>query len=139
MRPNASLASLAVPLLVLLTFPGLFFPQPVPVTGNLERSTVGLDDFRGASPRRASLSPAKNVLRLVVSRKPVAYSMHPGREDALNFLDAYVTETLECGHQLDQFFNPPVEPLIAKRRRCAKCQPQVIEFPARDAPQRKAA
>jgi hypothetical protein len=88
------------------------------------------------------VSPAKDVLRLVVSRKPVACCLYPEREDALSFLSAYVTETLECGHKIDQFFNPPVEPLIAKRRRCVKCRPlNVIEFPARnrDAPQSKAA
>jgi hypothetical protein len=79
------------------------------------------------------------VLRLVISRKPVACCLYPEREDALNFLSAYVVETLECGHQTDQFFNPPVESLIAKRRRCVKCRPNVIEFPARAAPQRKAA
>lgn len=83
----------------------------------------------------------KSVLRLVVSRKPVAHCLYPEREDALNFLNAYVVETLECGHTLPQFFNPPVESLIAKRRRCAKCQPKVIEFPAQRnaAPERKVA
>lgn len=85
------------------------------------------------------MPPAKPVLRLVVSRKPVAYCLYPEREDALNFLGAYVVETLECGHRVEQFFNPPVEALIAKRRRCAKCHPNVIEFPARDALVRKAA
>ena len=90
------------------------------------------------------MSPAKPVLRLVVSRKPVAVCHFPEREDALQFLGAYVVETLECGHRVDQFFNPPVEPLIAKRRRCAQCHPNVIEFPrqedrARAAPQRKVA
>lgn len=82
----------------------------------------------------------KSVLRLVVSRKPVPYCSFPEREDALDFLGAYVLETLECGHRVEQFFNPPVESLIAKRRRCAQCRPtNVIEFPARGAPQRKAA
>lgn len=82
---------------------------------------------------------SKAVLRLIVSRKPVPYCSFPEREDALNFLGAYVIETLECGHRLDQFFNPPLESLIAKRRRCAECQPKVIVFPARAAPQGKAA
>ena len=85
------------------------------------------------------MCPANNVLRLVVSRKPVAYCFYPEREDALNFLGAYVVETLECGHQVDHFFNPPVEPLIAKRRRCVKCAPNLIEFPARSVPEMKAA
>jgi hypothetical protein len=79
------------------------------------------------------------VLRLVVSRKPIAICHFPEREDALNFLAAYVVETLECGHQVSQFFIPPLETLIAKRRRCAECPVNVIEFPARSAPQRKAA
>jgi hypothetical protein len=96
-------------------------------------------DFEGASPRRAFMQPARNVLRLIVSRKPVPYCSFPEREDALNFLGAYVLETLECGHRVEQFFNPPVESLIAKRRRCAKCLPELIEFPARDVPLRKAA
>ena len=82
---------------------------------------------------------AKAVLRLVVSRKPVAHCLHPEREDALNFLSAYVVETLECGHSVEHFFNPPVDPLSAKRRRCAECEPKVIEFPARASPLRKAA
>jgi hypothetical protein len=82
---------------------------------------------------------AKSVLRLVVSRKPVPYCFYPEREDALNFLGAYVLETLECGHRVEQFYNPPVESLIAKRRRCGQCQPNVIEFPVRGAPVRKAA
>ena len=81
----------------------------------------------------------KDVLRLIVSRKPVPYCFYPERDDALNFLGAYVVETLECGHRVEQFFNPPVESLIAQRRRCAACRPKVIEFPARAAPQRKAA
>ena len=85
------------------------------------------------------MPPMQAVLRLVVSRKPVPFCFYPEREDALNFLGAYVVETLECGHRVEQFYNPPVESLIAKRRRCAQCQPKVIEFPARAAPQRKAA
>lgn len=87
------------------------------------------------------MPPSKSVLRLVVSRKPVAYCLHPERADALNFLRAHVVETLECGHRVEQFFNSPIEVLIAKRRRCAECHPKVIEFPAPDeaAPQRKAA
>lgn len=140
MRLNAPLA----PALVLIAFFCQFFFGPVPAVpsfaGNSARPTVRLHDFRGASPRKASMPQVRNVLRLVVSRKPVPYCSFPEREDALNFLGAYVVETLECGHRLDQFFNPPVEALIAKRRRCAKCLPtNVIEFPARDAPRRKAA
>jgi hypothetical protein len=83
--------------------------------------------------------PPLAALRLVVSRKPVAVCFHPEREDALNVLGAYVVETLECGHRVHQYFNPPVESLIAKRRRCAECQPKVLEFPARASPGRKAA
>ena len=134
MRPNV----LAFILVVFLC--QFFCPAPALSAGNPPRSTVRLNDFRGASPRKASMSPARNVLRLVVSRKPVAFCQFPGREDALNFLAAYVVETLECGHVVHQFYNPPVDPLIAKRRRCSECQPtNVMEFPARGAPERKAA
>lgn len=95
---------------------------------------------QGASPKKASMThPSLAVLRLVVSRKPVPVCFHPEREDALNFLGAYVVETLECGHRVEQYYNPPVESLTAKRRRCAECHPKVLEFPARAAPQRKAA
>jgi hypothetical protein len=75
---------------------------------------------------------AKAVLRLVVCRKPVPYLMHPEREDAAKFLGSYVVETLECGHKVHQFFNPPVESLIAKRRRCRECDEaeQVVEITA---------
>ncbi len=148
MRPSASLALrltiLATLALIALAFLCQFF-DPVPArAGNPQRSTVRLADLRGASPRKASMPPATNVLRLVVSRKPVAFCQHPEREDALNFLLAYVVETLECGHRVEHFFNPPVEALIAKRRRCSECPPNVIEFigqqdRARAAPRRKAA
>lgn len=84
---------------------------------------------QGASPQESRMPQPKDVLRLIVSRKPVPYCFYPERDDALNFLGAYVVE----------FFNPPVESLIAQRRRCAACRPKVIEFPARAAPQRKAA
>jgi hypothetical protein len=95
---------------------------------------------QGASPKKASMNqPPLAALRLVVSRKPVAVCFHPEREDALNFLGAYVVETLECGHRVEQYYNHPVESLIAKRRRCKKCSTNLIQFPARDAPQRKAA
>ncbi len=140
MRPSAPLSRPAA--FVLVAFLAAFlcpFSYPVPaLAGNLQRSTVRLHDFRGASPRKASM-PAKSVLRLVVSRKPVPFCQFPEREDALNFLGAYVVETLECGHTVPHFFNPPVESLIAKRRRCAECEPKVIQFPARAAPERKAA
>lgn len=139
MRPNA----FAFIAFAFVAFLCPFFPVPALAAGNLERPTCRLAtlhsiDFRGASPRNPSM-PQKAVLRLVVSRKPVAYCSFPEREDALNFLGAYVVETLECGHKIDQFFIPPVEPLIAKRRRCAQCPVNVIEFPARNAPLRKAA
>lgn len=72
------------------------------------------------------------VLRKITLRKPVPYCAHPQREDALNFLGAYVTETLECGHKVDVFFNPPLESLIAQRRRCQECDEteKVIEITA---------
>lgn len=82
------------------------------------------------------MSPAQNVLRLVVSRKPVAFCQFPEREDALDFLGAYVVETLECGHEVTHFFNPPVESLIAKRRRCGRCTPNVIELRGRGSPEK---
>ena len=135
MRPSA------LPLCILIALLCQFFPPgPALAAGNFPRSTVRLSDFRGASPQEPFVSPAKAVLRLVVSRKPVPYCFYPEREDALNFLGAYVVETLECGHSVEHFFNPPVESLIAKRRRCAQCEPKLIEFPAQTkAPQRKAA
>jgi len=78
------------------------------------------------------MSHGKAVLRLVVCRKPVPFCAHPGREDELNFLGAYVIETLECGHQQSAFFNPPEEKLIAKRRRCRQCDDaaKVVEITA---------
>jgi hypothetical protein len=95
---------------------------------------------QGASPQESLMHESQAVLRLVVSRKPVPYCFYPEREDALNFLGAYVVETLECGHRVHHFFNPPVESLIAKRRRCAECKSNVFDFPARAAPrERKAA
>lgn len=145
MRPNPSLA-LPVPALILVAFLCQFvYPGPAIAAGKPECPTVRLHGFRGASPRKALMpqgrTPSKSVLRLVVSRKPVACCLHPERADALHFLRAHVVETLECGHRVEQFFNSPVEVLIAKRRRCAECHPKVIEFPARDeaAPARKAA
>jgi hypothetical protein len=74
----------------------------------------------------------KAVLRLVLSRKPVPFCAYPQREDALNFLGVYVVETLECGHRVHAFFNPPVENLVAKRRRCKECDEavKVIEITA---------
>lgn len=138
MRPSALVLIVIIAALVLTLVCPLFRPVPA-FAGNPSRSTVRLNHFRGASPRKASMNE-KSVLRLVVSRKPVPYCSFPEREDALDFLGAYVLETLECGHRVEQFFNPPVESLIAKRRRCAQCRPtNVIEFPARGAPQRKAA
>lgn len=145
MRPSCSpalnLTAIVRTLVLIALLCPLFHPDPALSAGNPPRSTVRLDDFRGASPRKALMPQGKSVLRLVVSRKPVAACLYPEREDALNFLNAYVVETLECGHSVEMFFNPPVEALIAKRRRCMRCHPNVIEFPARDqtAPQRKAA
>ena len=87
---------------------------------------------QGASPLESRMTDRKAVLRLVLRRKPVPYCSFPEREDALNFLGAYVVETLECGHEVSAFFNPPVESLIAKRRRCKKCDDaeKVIEITA---------
>jgi hypothetical protein len=134
MRPNASrLAALIVATLIVIAFLCQFFrPGPALAAGNSARPTVRLHGFRGASPKKALMPPSKSVLRLVVSRKPVACCLYPERKDALNFLSAYVVETLECGHQVEQFFNPPVEALIAKRRRCGECNEagNVIEIAA---------
>lgn len=76
---------------------------------------------QGASPQESQMPQGKAVLRLIVCRRPMPYCAHPTRSDALNFLGAYVVETLECGHKLEAFFNPPMENLIAKRRRCREC------------------
>jgi hypothetical protein len=76
---------------------------------------------QGASPLESRMLHRPAVLRLVVCRKPVPYCSFPERADALNFLGAYVVETLECGHQMPVYFNPPLESLIAKRRRCKAC------------------
>jgi hypothetical protein len=130
MRPSAPIAlfSSCCAVLLILSICQVVPQGALPVTGN------------PASPRNAAMCPAKSILRLVVSRQPVAYCTQPERgKYVLDFLSAYVIETLECGHQVEQFFNPPIEPLIAKRRRCVKCVPNVIEFPTRDASQRKAA
>lgn len=129
MRPSRS----PVFALILIAFLWQFFFRPVPaLAGNSPRPTVRLHGFRGASPRKAFMPPAKSVLRLIVSRKPVAVCLYPEREDALNFLTAHVIETLECGHKVETFFNPPIESLIAKRRRCRKCDEaeKVIEIKA---------
>lgn len=77
--------------------------------------------IQGASPQEGPMPQAKAVLRRVLCRKPVPFCIFPDRDDALSFLSAYMVETLECGHQLDTFFNPPVETLTAKYRRCREC------------------
>jgi hypothetical protein len=78
------------------------------------------------------MSKVKAVLRRVVCRKPVAFCAFPEREDALNFLQAYMVESLECGHRVSTFFNPPVENLTAKYRRCRECDEagKIIEITA---------
>ena len=60
--------------------------------------------------------PAKAALQRVVHRRPVPFvhdAEHP------TYLQCYVVETLECGHQLTTY--PQCDPLIAKYRRCQKC------------------
>lgn len=69
--------------------------------------------------------PAKAVLRRVVLRKPVPFLLYPERKDRADYLGVYMVETLECGHELSTF--PQIDPLIAKFRRCDKCDvPRVI-------------
>lgn len=62
---------------------------------------------------------AARLLRLVVSRRPVA--LQPCPESAPSYLTAYVVETLECGHSQDYHFIEGAENLTAKRRLCIEC------------------
>lgn len=62
---------------------------------------------------------SERILRLVVSRRPVAHQPYP--EQAPSYLLAYVTELLECGHSQDVHFSEGVENLTAKRRVCHEC------------------
>jgi hypothetical protein len=88
---------------------------------------------QGASPQESPMPLwPKAVLRRVLSRKPMPFSAFPDRPDALNFLRCYMVETLECGHRVETYFNPPVDNLTAKYRRCKKCDEaaNVIEITA---------
>lgn len=76
------------------------------------RLAVGV---QGASPQE-NLMPAKAALQRVVVRKPVPYMPHA---HVPTYLLCYVVETLECGHDVTTY--PQSDPLIAKYRRCQKC------------------
>jgi hypothetical protein len=79
--------------------------------------------------------PAKAVLRRVTHRKPVPFLLHPEREseDRADFLGVYVVETLECSHTVTTY--PEADPLIAKYRRCNKCDGgSVISISTRKGP-----
>ena len=58
------------------------------------------------------------IQRLVVARK-----LHPHQPDKKNpnYILIYVTETLDCGHELTVYPGDD-EPLVAKRRVCHQCQ-----------------
>lgn len=142
LRLSLALLLIAVAAFVVVCQP---LPAPVPPAATPAKiANVRLQDFSRRFPQEGPfMSPTPAVLPLVVCRKPVAFSMQPERDDALNYLNAYVVETLECGHEVNQHFNPPLENLIAKRRRCLQCdqrqidEPQVkrvLEFPS---PQKK--
>lgn len=126
MRPNPSRAFaffLAVVCCSLLWTPILALADNSPLPPYTATATSAVA-VQGASPQESpkQMPEPRAVLRLVVCRKPVAFCQFPERQDALDFLGAYVVETLECGHSVHQFFNPPIESLIAKRRRCRECE-----------------
>jgi len=62
----------------------------------------------------------KFPLHKVVQRIPRAYLRYPEREDRDLHLGVYVIEHLECGHEYLAFAQ--TDPLIAKFRRCLKCE-----------------
>jgi hypothetical protein len=62
------------------------------------------------------LMPNLRLLRLVIQRKPIPFMPYPKNPQ---YLLAYCTELLECGHQVDFF--PQADPLIARRRSCPDC------------------
>lgn len=76
-------------------------------------------------------------LKKVVHRKPVPFLLHPDREDAARYLGVYCVETLECGHKVHTY--PRVDALTATRRDCKDCGSNLIEFPAPQRRERKAA
>ena len=81
-------------------------------SGNVTKSIV----VSAAEPDSAKFRAMTRALRLVTLRVPKAHMPYAHVPD---YLLAYVTETLECGHQLDFF--PTSDPLIARRRNCPEC------------------
>jgi len=67
--------------------------------------------------------PAKATLSRVVHRKPEPFMPFAQLPE---YLLCFVTETLECGHELTIF--PQCDPLIAHYRRCHACEPNVISI-----------
>lgn len=67
-------------------------------------------------------------LQRVVDRKPVGHRPHPDR--CPDYIVCYCVETLECGHAVTTFYNPPSDSLIAKRRECKNCAVNLTEFPS---------
>jgi hypothetical protein len=77
-----------------------------------------LDPITEVIPREVvtRLMPNLRLLRLVIERKPVPFMPYPKNPE---YLLAYCTETLECGHKFD--FYPQADKLIARRRNCPEC------------------
>ena len=92
------------------------------MTATLERPSADRPEVKIATPAEPTKlhfrAMAERILRVVRSRRPKAFQVNP--QDP-NYLLAYVTEKLECGHEQDVQFIENVEPLIAKHRSCQEC------------------
>ena len=88
----------------------------------------------GTAPDDIRLLRMARQLSSVILRTPHPYQPYPKNPQ---YLLCYVTETLECGHEL--VFYPHADPLIARRRSCLECAALPEKKPVQSVPAKRRA